>query len=99
MKNKNRTHSAEFKLEAVKMITIGGRKPTEVARDLGIGTNLLYRWKNKYLESLDATGDQIEGKSATKLYEELQAVRKELQYVTQQRDILKKTVGIFAEVK
>lgn len=99
MKNKNKKHSDEFKLEAVKMITVGGRKVSEVSQDLGITAGQLYDWRQKHLASLDSAAGTIEGKTGTELYEELQTVRKELSYVTQQRDILKKTVGIFTERK
>jgi len=44
-----RLHSREFKLEAVRLVREGGRSKTEVARNLGIHVNLLYKWTNQYL--------------------------------------------------
>ena len=45
-----RKYDREFKLEAVRLVTQGGRSVAEVARDLGIHENLLYNWRRKYLD-------------------------------------------------
>lgn len=50
MTQQHRSNSREFKVEAVKMITDGGHSTTQVARDLGIGANLLRRWKKQLTE-------------------------------------------------
>ena len=47
---KRRKYDREFKVEAVKLVTGGGRAVTEVARNLGIHENLLYKWREKYSE-------------------------------------------------
>ena len=49
---KRRKYDREFKVEAVKLVTGGGRSVTEVARNLGIHENLLYKWKEKYTEDM-----------------------------------------------
>ena len=47
----NRRHyTKEFKIEAVRLIVEEGRRISEVSRDLGVGENLLSRWKKKYEE-------------------------------------------------
>jgi transposase len=43
--NSRRKYDREFKLEAVRLVTQGGRPVSEVARDLGIHENLLYNWR------------------------------------------------------
>ena len=48
--NSRRKYDREFKLEAVRLVTQGGRPVVEVARDLGIHENLLYNWRRKYLD-------------------------------------------------
>ncbi len=45
-----RKYDKQFKEEAVRLVTEGGRKVTEVARSLGIHENLLRTWKRKYKE-------------------------------------------------
>ena len=45
-----RKYDREFKIEAVRLVTEGGRRVSEVAKDIGIHENLLYNWRQKYLD-------------------------------------------------
>jgi len=45
---KRRVFSRDFKINAVKMVTVEKRVAAQVARDLGITSNLLHSWKLKY---------------------------------------------------
>jgi transposase len=45
---KKKRFDRDFKMSAVKMVTEGGHKASEVARSLGIHPNQLYLWKRKY---------------------------------------------------
>ena len=47
MKEKRRKYTREFKIEAVKMVTKGGYGLSQVARDLGITTGMLARWRKQ----------------------------------------------------
>ena len=49
MSRERKTYDREFKLSAVKMITEGGMKLSEVSRDLGVNENSLHNWKRAYL--------------------------------------------------
>ena len=46
-KRKRRTHSGEFKREAVKLVIVEGHSVAEAARNLGIHANILRKWKLK----------------------------------------------------
>src|SRR3990167_8344114 len=48
---KKRRFDRDFKISAVKMVTEGGHKASEVARSLGIDPNQLYSWKHKFSDS------------------------------------------------
>ena len=90
-----RKFDREFKLEAVRLITDGSRRVSEVARDLGIHENLLYNWRRKYL---DDTVHAFPGKGHLKpADEELRQLKKELTDVKEERDILKKALAIFSK--
>ena len=90
-RRKYKRFDKDFKLSAVKMITEGGHKASEVARSLGIHPNMLYNWKRKYAD----TGEKaFPGKGHLT---ELAALRKQLREVEMERDILKKAVGIFSK--
>ena len=81
----------EFKLSAVKMVTEGGQKASEVARSLGIHPNQLYNWKKKYSDDGEKA---FPGKGHLT---EISALRRKLREVEMERDILKKAVGIFSK--
>lgn len=92
---KRRKYDREFKVEAVKLVTGEGRAVAEVARNLGIHENLLYKWREKYSEDM---AHAFPGKGRLKPdEEELRRTKRELANVTQERDILKKALAIFSK--
>jgi transposase len=92
---KRRKYDREFKVEAVKLVTEGGRGVAEVARNLGIHENLLYKWREKYNEDM---AHAFPGKGRLKpAEEELRRMKRALADVTQERDILKKALAIFSK--
>jgi transposase len=90
-----RKHDRNFKIEAVRLVTEGGRRVAEVARDLGIHENLIYKWRQEFTEDKDyafpGTGNL---KPAD---EELRRLKRQLEDVTEERDILKKALAIFSK--
>ena len=95
MVTNRRKYDREFKLEAVRLVTEGGRPVTEVAKGLGIHENLLYNWRRKYL---DDTVHAFPGKGHLKpADEELRRLQRELADVREERDILKKALAIFSK--
>lgn len=89
--NKKKRFDRDFKISAVKMITQGGHKASEVARSLGIHPNVLYNWKRKYADNGEKA---FPGKGHLT---EMAALRRKLKEVEMERDILKKAVGIFSK--
>ena len=94
-KRSYRKYDPEFKREAVRLVLEGDIPLARVARDLGINENMLHRWKSQYLtDSIDA----FPGKGHLKPEdEELRCLRRELDDVKQERDILKKALAIFSK--
>ena len=88
---KKKRFDQDFKVSAVKMVTEGGHKASEVARSLGIHPNQLYNWKRKFSEQGDKA---FPGKGNLS---EMAALRRKLRDVEMERDILKKAVGIFSK--
>ena len=94
-KDQRRKFDANFKREAVRLITTGGRRASVVARNLGISANLLHRWKKQYMED---PAYAFPGKGHLKPEdEELRRLKKQLADVTEERDILKKALAIFSK--
>ena len=88
---KHKRFDRDFKLSAVKMVTEGGHKASEVARGLGIHPNMLYNWKQKYADNGDKA---FPGKGHLT---EIACLRRKLKETEMERDILKKAVGIFSK--
>lgn len=80
----------EFKIEAVKQVTEKGHSVADVAVRLGTTTHSLYAWIKQY----DPQQSQV--KESYDPSAELTKLKKELQRVTEERDILKKAAVYFA---
>ena len=88
-----RTFSEEFKREAVKLVRQPGASKVGIARDLGVGANLLGRWcREQEGWSVPARSGSNEAVST----QEFDSMRRELAKVKTERDILKKALGYFA---
>ena len=84
MARERRLFSEEFKREAVKLVGQPGASKAAIARDLGIGANLLGRWcRDADVDSEVAVGRE---KVSSQEYERM---RRELAKVKTERDILK----------
>ncbi len=92
---RRRRFDKEFKLEAVRLVVEEGRPVAEVSRGLGIHENLLHVWKRRYKEDMS---DSFPGKGRLRpVVDELRRLKKELEDVKQERDILKKALAIFSK--
>jgi transposase len=94
MAETRRKFSREFKLEAVRLVTSGGRGMAAAARDLEVRPDMLRRWKRQ-LEQDPA--EAFPGKGNLKPDEDqIRRLQRELARVKEERDILKKVVAIFS---
>jgi transposase len=94
MPKEQRTFTHEFKTEAVRLAQTSGKSLTQVARDLGRADSTLHHWRKQ----LSQHGEQAFPGSGhqTPPEEELRRLKRELEIVRQERDILKKGVAIFS---
>jgi transposase len=90
---KYRRYDENFKRAAVEMWLQGGKSAAKISQELGISTQSLKIWKQQ-LAALPPTG--LGQRSVEQLEEENRRLQKELRRVAQQRDILKKTLGIIS---
>jgi transposase len=96
MEDHGRSFSREFKLEAVRLVTAGGLSLSLAARDLGVGESVLGRWKKQLA---DDPVEAFPGKGRLISQDEkLRRLRRGNEILRQERDILKKAVGIFSRV-
>ena len=85
----------EFKIEAVRLLEQSGKSGTELARQIGVRRNQLYKWQSELRGKADRAfpGRGPHPESA----DELTRLKRELESVKQERDILKKAVAFFAK--
>ena len=78
-----------FKREAVALWLNSGKSAREIGAELGISQSHLYEWRKSHGPSEPGCEQQTES--------ELVRLRRENVLLRQQRDILKKTLGILSE--
>ena len=86
----------EFKVEAVRLLDAGARPAAEIARELGIKREKLYRWRAQLRERGAEGFRDGAGRPAASEAAEVVRLRRELARVTEERDILKKAAAYFA---
>jgi transposase len=92
----HRRYDKEFKFNAVSLYK-GGKPATEVCRDLNVPIATFYYWLEQYDQH---KGESFRGSGIPKASnEEVTRLRKELEGVKLERDILKKAVAIFSKQK
>ncbi len=81
-------YSAEFRKEAIALVTEHGHRVTEAARSLGISPSLIHKWK-KGLSSEQPLSEEER--------EELKRLRRENATLKMEQEILKKASAYFAK--
>jgi len=85
-------YTDEFKRDVLAMAAEGTRSVAQLERDLDITSGLVYKWQQRYRvkgEMLQPSEDRAE-------QAELRRLRRELEVVKQERDILKKAIQVFS---
>ena len=90
------TYTREFKIRAVRLSRKDDVTCKEVAEDLGMSEQSLYRWRKQYREHGDGAFSG-RGNSAPGDDEEKAELQRENAKLRQERDILKKAMSIFAD--
>ena len=91
------SYSEEYKREALELWRASGRSAAKVAAELGIRAPLLYRWARTQRAPDTARGGGKTGRSVAELEAENQQLRHENAKLLEQREVLKKSLGILSE--
>lgn len=84
-----KSYDEDYKKNIVKILE-GGKSFADVEREYGISRKNLYNWKSKYGTITTSTGEVTNNDEIIKL-------KKELQQVQMENEILKKAVAIFTK--
>jgi transposase len=87
--NPKKTYDAEFKKQAVQLLITSGRPLAQVARELGVPAWALRDWRQRLQPQLAQQPETLEA-----LRVRVSQLERDNLQLRQQRDILKKTLGI-----
>ena len=97
---KQKKYDKTFREHAVNLWLASGKSAREIAEELQIKPDRLYMWKQTLFPKDAApaqAGSPGQKRSPEELAAEVTRLQRENEYLRQQRDILKKTLGILSE--
>ena len=91
------TYTREFKLEAIRLMTESNRPSAEIAVELGIRRNQLYKWKEQMEKKGEKSLTNKVGRPRKENQSELSTLRQENNRLREEVEILKKAAVYFAK--
>lgn len=91
-----KTYTREFKLEAVRLMESSDRPASEIAMELGLRRNQLYKWKEQLTEQGESAFRSDRGRPKKEDQSELVTLRQENDRLREEVEILKKAAAYFA---
>lgn len=102
MTKTRREFAPEFKRETVALLESSGRPLSQVAMEIGISPSMLRAWRKVVHGGVGRSRAGQQNVSAPALpadqASEITRLKRELDRTRMERDVLKKAIGIFAEV-
>ncbi|CAM3250878.1 Transposase [Sphingomonas antarctica] len=99
MSKTRREFSPEFKQEAVALLESSGRPLMQVATEVGISPSMLRNWRTAVRGGATRSGAATSPiPSPADQASQITRLKRELDRTRMERDVLKKAIGIFAEV-
>jgi transposase len=104
LKAVSKKYDEAFKRQAVEMVLHGGKTLKQAAEELGISPYSIYEWKKKFSPLAGLPGWMPKRSASAGLTEDVEELQKlvreqqrQIADLTQQREILEKTLGIVCE--
>ena len=90
-------YTRQYKLEALELLKTSGKSAAQIERDLGLYPGQLHAWKRQLkqdgTEAFPGSGNLKESEA------ELRRLRRQIEVLEAEREILKKAMAIFAHPK
>lgn len=90
------SYTKEFKLEALRLMKESERPASEIARELGVRRNQLYKWQEEF-KAKGAAAFQGQGRPKKADQSELSRLQQENKRLQEENEILKKAAVFFAK--
>jgi len=103
MARKYQRYTQEFKLEAIRLMSEAEKPVAQIARELGVRVNQIYKWKKQVEEkssnafSRTAKDPKVEEMVVTGKDAEIQALKLQVERLEAEKYILKKAAAYFAK--
>ena len=96
---KYQSYSREFKLEAIRLAEASDKPVTQVARELGLRVNQIYKWRKQLEEKQDEAFSGKPGRPGKDQDKdvEIRRLKKALAASEEENEFLKKTAMLFAK--
>ncbi|WP_020162667.1 transposase [Cycloclasticus pugetii] len=91
-----KTYTKEFKVEAVRLMNASDIPSSELAAQLGVRRNQLYKWKAQLEDKGDKAFSNNLGRPRKENQSELVTLRQENERLKEEVEILKKAAAYFA---
>jgi transposase len=91
-------YTPEYKQQALEQWRLSGRSAARVAAELGIRAPLLYRWARQRRVAAVASGEpELTPPEVERMEAEIRRLKEENAKLLEQREVLKKSLGILSE--
>ena len=87
-----RVHSREFKLEIVRQIATGQKRPAQVCREYGLAESVLSRWRKDYQERGEAAFQPHQAEGTTSQEQRIVELEQFCGQLALENQVLKKTL-------
>jgi transposase len=87
-----RVHSREFKLDIVRQVATGQKRPAQACREYGIAESVLSRWRKEYQERGEAAFQPTQGDGPTTQEQRIIELEQFCGQLALENQILKKTL-------
>lgn len=88
-------YAEEFKHEVLRMAATSDKPLAELEQDLGLSAGLIRQWQRRYRIGEDTKGG-LQPSEERETETEIRRLKRELEIVKQERDILKKAIQVFS---
>ena len=87
-----RVHSREFKLEIVRQVATGQKRPAQVCREYGVAESVLSRWRKDYQERGEAAFGTKQEEGVTSQEQRIAELEQFCGQLALENQVLKKTL-------
>jgi transposase len=87
-----RAHSREFKLEIVRQVSTGQKRPAQACREYGIAESVLSRWRKEYQQRGDAAFQPVSAEGMSAQEQRITELEQFCGQLALENQVLKKTL-------